>query len=390
LVALYPVQTRQDKLVLLCAVGAGLQTATNNSTMGTGKERVPIVFAPFSPGDSFRIYRLQRKGVVLDLQRALTQPHTPLWEAYLAFLTQQAMGQPTYVLYDPHDGEAFIQMRYRPHQAAADVTYLSPSLSENRNAAKAWSRLLDGACIEAASRGIQRVFANLTESSPEVDTFHQAGFMLYAGEDIYRSAHVEADRRHSDVPGLRPQHPEDWPAIQKLCVAITPQRVRQAEGGIAVATGWEKNCQRYVLPSKENEDLAAVLSLCMGGLAHWLRVLVHPDAQQGIETASGSNAAEDLIRWGLARLNGYSPRPVYCNVRQYESGVHAGLLVAGFEPLTTRVLMVKHTVAWVKTPSSELVPALKGSAEPVPPALRINGEPEFQTSKAGLAAKHDA
>jgi hypothetical protein len=376
--------------MLLCATGAGLQTAANNSTMGSGKERVRVVFASFSPGDSFRIYRLQRKGVVLDLQRGLTQPHTPLWEAYLAFLTQQAMGQPTYVLYDPHDGEAFVQVRYRPHQAAADVTYLSPSLDESRSAAKAWASLLDGACIEAASRGIQRVFANLADPSPEVDVFHQSGFMLYAGEDIYRLAHVETDLPQPDLPGVRAQRPEDWPAIQKLCVAITPQRVRQAEGGIAVATGWEKNCQRYVLPGQESEDLLAVLSLCTGGQAHWLRLLVHPDAQQGIAAGSRPDVAEDLLRWGLATLNGYSPRPVYCNVRQYESGMQAGLQAVGFEPYTTRVLMVKHTMAWVKTPLAELVPALKGSAEPVPPALRMNGEPEFQPSQGGLAARHDA
>jgi hypothetical protein len=354
------------------------------------KEEVRIVFAPFSPGDSFRIYRLQRKGVILDVQRRLTQPHAPLWEAYLAFFTQQAMGQPTYVLYDPHDGEAFIQVRYRPHQAAADVTFLAPSLSENRKAANAWARLLDGACLDAASRGIQRVFANLAESSPEVDLFHQAGFMLYAGEDIYRLAQLEAGRPPSDVPELRPQEPEDWPAIQKLCVTVTPQRVRQAEGGIAVATGWEKNCRRYVLPGKDGEDLAAMLNICAGGLAHWLRLLIHPDVQSGVGEDPWPNPAEDLIHWGLATLNGYSPRPVYCNVRQYESGVRAALQAAGFESYETRVLMVKHTMAWVKTPTPELVPTLKGSAEPVPPALRINGEAELHTSKGRLAAKHDA
>jgi hypothetical protein len=345
------------------------------------------VFAPFSPGDSFRIYRLQRKGIVLDLQRGLTQSHVPLWEATLAFLTQQAMGQPTYVVYDPHDGEAFIQIRYRPHQAAADVTYLSPSLTETRSAGKAWARLLDGACTDAASRGIQRVFANLGESSPGVDVFHQSGFMLYAGEDIYRLLYPQPAAPKRDLSALRPQCPEDWPAIQKLCVAITPQRVRQAEGGIAVLTGWDKNCERYVLPSPDGEDLLAVLSICTGGHAHWLRLLVHPDAQQGV---AWPNMATDLVAWALSSLVDQSPRPVYCNVRQYESGVQGGLQAAGFEALTTRVLMVKHTVAWVRPALAELVPALKGSAEAVPPPLRINGEADYQTSSRGLAARHDA
>ncbi len=341
------------------------------------------MFGPFSPGDSLRVYRLQRRGVSLDLQRGLTQPRNPLWEAYLAFFSQQAMGQPTYVLYDPHDGEAFIQVCYRPHQAAADVVYLAPSLSRDRRAANAWSRLLDGACIEAAGRGIQRVFANLPESGTEVDVFHQAGFTLYAGEEIYRLAHSRPLDQSEEVPALRRHRPGDWPLIQRLCVAITPQRVRQAEGGIILATGSSrgKNHQRYVLPGEGGDELMAALSISVGGLAHWLRVLVHPDAR---------GVAEALIHWGLATLADQPARPVYCNVRQYESGVRAALEAAGFEPYATRALTVKHTVAWIKAPAQEMVPTLKGSTEPLPPAYRINGEPEFQTPKGRLAAKRDA
>ncbi len=308
----------------------------------------------------------------------------------LAFFTQQAMGQPTYVLYDPHDGEAFIQVRYRPHQAAADVTYLAPSLDENRKAARAWAQLLDGACTEAASRGIQRVFANLAESSPEVDVFHQAGFIFYAVEDIYRLDPLEPAEQQAEVPGLRPQRPEDWPAIQKLCVAITPQGVRRAEGGIAVATSQEKNCQRYVLPAEDGDDLIAVLNICAGGMAHWLRVLVHPEVRQEVGTGSPMGLSETLIRSSLSKLNGYAPRPVYCNVRQYESGMQMGLQATGFELFTTRALTVKHTVAWVKTPASELVPALKSGVEAVPPAYRINGEAKLGTPNGRLAAKREA
>jgi hypothetical protein len=348
--------------------------------MRIGKDRVFNVLGPFSPGDSFRVYRLQRKGISLDLQRDMTQSHTPLWEAWLAFLTQQAMGQPTYVLYDPHDGEAFVQVRYRPHQAAADVAYLAPSLAENRRSASAWSRLLDGACVEAAGRGIQRVFANLPESGGEVDVFHQSGFTLYTGEEVYCLSQVPEGLTREQVPGLRPQSPDDWPAIQKLFVTTTPQRVRQTEGGIAVATGGG-NCRRYLLPNEKGKDVLAVLDLCGGGLAHWLRLLVHPDAQHW---------AEVLVRWGLERLDDRSGRPVYCNVRQYESGVRTALEDAGFEPFAVRALMVKHTLAWVRTPAQELATALKSGAEVAPPAYHINGEQEFQPPKGQLAAKREA
>jgi len=347
------------------------------------------VFGPFGVGDSLRIYRLQCKGISLNLQRGLTEPHAPLRDAWLAFLTQQAMGQPTYVLYDPHDGEAFIQIHHRPHQAAADVVYLAPSLVEERRAANAWLRLLDGACIEAAARGIQRVFANLPGSGAEVDAFHQAGFTLYAGEDIYRLSQSLTNESQGGSLALRLLHPEDWPATQKLCVAITPQRVRQAEGGIAIATGRGRNCRSYVLPGSSGDDLAAALTICSGKLAHWLRLLVHPDAQHAAD-GSPTQPSEALIRWGLAMLADQPAKPVYCNVRQYESGVRSGLEAAGFELYATRALMAKHTIAWIKTPAQEIVPALKSSAEPVPPAYRIHGEPDFQTPHGRLAAKRDA
>lgn len=340
------------------------------------------MFGPFSAGDSLRVYRLQRKGISLDLQRTLTQPYAPLREAWLAFVTQQAMGQPTYVLYDLRDGEGFIQVGYRPHQAAADVLFLSPALAEDGSrGARVWSRLLDGAGVEAAERGIQRVFVSLPESGTEMDVFHQAGFMLYAGEDLFCLAYPEEDSPKSSSLAPRLQRPEDWPAIQKLCVAITPQQIRQAEGGISVAARRERNCQRYVLPGENGDELAAVICLCVGGLGHWLRVLVHPDAQ---------GETEALIRWGVAKLASQATRPIYCNVRKYEGGVRASLQAVGFEPYATQALMVKHTVAWVKAPVQELVSALKSSAEPVPPAYRINGEPEFQTSNGRLAAEHDA
>jgi hypothetical protein len=326
------------------------------------------------------VYRLQRKGMSLDLQRGLTQPSTPLREAWLSFLSQQAMGRPTYVLYDFRDGEGFIQVRYRPHQAAAEVVFVAPAMEESSQAASVWPQLLDGACVEAAGRGIQRVFANLPESGDEVDLFQQAGFTLYAGEDIYRlagpPAHVEAE----GLPAMRSQRPEDWPAIQKLCVAITPQRVRQAEGGIAITAGRERNCQRHVLSGQDGDDLAAVLDIHTGVQAHWLRVLVHPDAR---------NVGDSLIRWALSTLAGQPAHPVYCNVRQHEGGVRVALEGAGFELYASRSLTVKHTLAWSKTPAPELAAVLASSAEAVPPAYRINGDPELKTSDGRLAAAQD-
>ena len=151
------------------AYAAVLPTAAENGKMEGGKDRSEVL-VPFSPGESLRVYRLQGKGLALDLERGLTEPNMPLREAWVAFLTQQAMGRATYVLYDAQYGEAFIQVQYRPHQAVADVAYMAPSLAScgHANAGRAWSRLLDGVSVEVAARGIQRLFASLPEAGPAV------------------------------------------------------------------------------------------------------------------------------------------------------------------------------------------------------------------------------
>jgi hypothetical protein len=267
-------------------------------------------------------------------------------------------------------------------------------LTEHQRAANAWAHLLDGACIEAARQGIQRVFGNLPAAGDEVDVFQRAGFTLYAEEDLYRLA-PEAGTGAEPLPALRPQRPEDWPALQKLCVAITPQRVRQAEGGIALTAGWEKNCRRYVLPAEEGGDLVAALTTCNGAAAHWLQVLVHPNLRyQGgsrSEKLSRQGLTKLLVHWGVAALAAQPVPFIYCSVRQYENGLREALQALGFEPIATWALMVRHTLAWVKAPAHEPVSALPSSAEAVPPAYRIDRDQELASPDGRLAAEtqHD-
>jgi len=329
------------------------------------------VFGPFSLSDSLRLYRLQHRGLSLDLVKSLTQPQQPLWQAWLALMSQHAMGQPAYVLYDPHDGEAFIQVAYRSHQAAADIAYVAPTLGANRRAANAWATLLEGTSREVAERGIQRLFASLPEGGPEVEPFCQVGFAPYAGEQIFRTAQA-GPFPGNELEGLvRAQQLDDLPALQRLGAAVVPQRVRQAEGGISLGPDKEGNHRHYVLPGKQRDEMAGMLTIATGGGGHWMRLLVHPEMR---------HLAKGLACWGLSLLAGQPPRPVYASVRTYESGVIPVLEELGFELVGDRVLLVKHTAAWVKAPAQELSPVLTGGASPVPPTYHMSGEPEVQAT----------
>jgi hypothetical protein len=133
-----------------------------------------------------------------------------------------------------------------------------------------------------------------------------------------------------------------------------------------------------VLSAESGEELVAALTLCLGRQASWLRLLVHPDSW---------HLAEQLIGGALTTLANQPPKPIYCNVRQYENGICQALEAKGFRLLAMRSLMVKHTVAWIKTPFSETVPALKSSAEAVPPAYRLEGTPESPGREGRLATE---
>lgn len=325
------------------------------------------MFGPFGLADSLRLYRLQHRGLSLDPVKSLTQPRQPLAQAWLALMSQHAMGQPAFVLYDPHDGEAFLQVEYRPMQAAADISYMAPALTENQRAANAWAALLEGTSVEMAERGIQRLFASLPEGGAEVDPFFQAGFAPYAGEQLFRLDRP-ASLPAGDLEGLiRAQRLEDLPALQRLSAAVIPQRVRQAEGGIWLAPDKGSNYRRYVVPGEQCDEMAGMLTIASGGSGHWMRVLVHPGVR---------HLAKSLITWGLAHVAAQPARPVIVSVRTYEGGIAPALEEIGFELQGERVLLVKHTAAWVKSAVQELVPALTGGARPVPPTYRMTGEPE--------------
>lgn len=337
------------------------------------------MFGPFSLGDSHRLYRLQHRGLALDPIKSLTQPRQPLAQAWLALMSQHAMGQPAFVLYDPHDGEAFVQVQYRTLQAAADIAYMAPALGENHRAARAWAALLEGTSVEMAERGIQRLFASLPEGGPEAEPFCQAGFAPYAGEQIFRLARA-APLLTAELEGrIRAQRLEDLPALQRLSAAVIPQRVRQAEGGIWLAPDKGGNCKRYVVPGKQSDEMVAMLTIASGGSGHWLRAIIHPEMR---------HLAKSLVSWGLALLAAPPAKPVVTSVRSYEAGMGPALEELGFEPGGERVLLVKHTAAWVKSATQELAPALPGGARPVPPTLRMTGEQECPPG--GLCSRHTA
>jgi hypothetical protein len=261
------------------------------------------------------------------------------------------------------------QARRRGRGDAWDLNYLA-ALSASSSHASApptcdvLLELLQYTLDAAVAHGIQRVFARVDDERPELELFGRAGFQRYARELSYwlpvssdasghshttRSAAAASDGAASDRDrlALRRWHRHDAWGLLRLYDATTPRRVQLAEclnsdefaqTHAAVGHGWslplaEPRVHAYV--HDRGVRLGGWLQLRHGRGAqpHRLWMMVHPE---------DAHLAGPLLRFGLRQLAGTQPRPVLCQVREYDGVVIDALRAAGFEHAGTRALLVRH------------------------------------------------
>jgi hypothetical protein len=291
------------------------------------------------------------------------------------------------------------QARPRPGGEAWDLSYLAALTNPGgRPPVTSLDEVLMGltqyALNVAISRGVQRLFARIEDDQPEIELFGKLGFQRYARELTYwlstpqdglaalaaRPAHASdvslekeelsialrsASADNQPIPGttstvgqdapppgppevpLRSWHRHDIWGLLRLYDASAPRRVQMAEcltskellytcaGG---ARGWS-------FPLLEPTTIACVhdrgvrlggwirLRLGRGSQPHQLWLMVHPD-----EPATPLA----LVHFGLRVLAKEGPRPVACQVREYDGTVANALRAAGFEHSNTHALLVRH------------------------------------------------
>jgi hypothetical protein len=337
----------------------------------------------FSLRDVLLVKQLQEEGVQLDVEGAILKPHTPLMAALAFHLPFDDIGASTYVLDAVEGGRrvrGFAQARERRSGVEGDVVYMAPALAKDDEAPAAWRRLLTYLCRMEGRRGVQRLFAKLPEEAEEeIEIFRRAGFGVYTQEYLFRldswSAATATQGRPRPVSGakvpsrgtipLRPRRAQDEWGLNRLYCQAAPRLVQQTEGLTegswdSSPVGWWRGGrdERYVWEVVEGE-IVGYLRLIGGRKGHWLKALLHHDAQ---------DRAAEFLRWGLALLADYPPRPVYCSVRGYEAGLQWALKRVGFQPYVTLFLLVKHTTAWAREPERRRVPALERGVEAAPTA----------------------
>ena len=312
--------------------------------------------------DLIAVKQLQSRGMQLDLERAVLWPHTPLHAALAPRLPYSMVSAETIVLHSA-SGRAramgFLQARERHGRPETDIVFIAPALDADEDAVSIWYRLLAECAQQIGARGGQRLFAQVSSGNGVEEVFRQAGFSSYAREDVYRLTDWPGNLSKSDW--LRHQRARDGWTLLRLYAQFTPRPVQIAEGmlspegqGGKMGDWWDQSSGSGHILEAENELVGAV-RVRRGSAAYWLRFWLHPQAQEQGET---------LVRGALSLLWAAPHRPIYCSVRDYESGLRNDLEAAGFKYLLTRSLLVKHTTVRAKEPLIKLMPALEKRPEP--------------------------
>ena len=313
--------------------------------------------------DLIAVQRLQARGMQLDLERSVLWPHTPLQAALTPRLPFSMVSAETIVAYpnNARRGRAagFLQLRGRRGRPEADIVFIAPSLDSDDDAVSIWYRLLAECAQMIGGRGGQRLFAQVSGGNGVEEVFRQAGFSAYAREDVYRLTDWPVNLTKGNT--LRHQRARDGWALLRLYAQFTPRPVQIAEGTLSpegqggkMGDWWDQSGGSGHILEAENE-LAGAVRVRRGSAAYWLRFWLHPQAQE---------QSEKLVRGALSLLWAAPRHPIYCSVRDYESGLRNELEAAGFQYLLTRSLLVKHTTVRAKESLLKLMPALEKRPEP--------------------------
>jgi hypothetical protein len=333
---------------------------------------VGVVVRRFNLADVLLVKRLQKQGACLDLETALLWSPAPLWVALTDYFSLNEARGSTFVVDDSFTGGAtqgFVQAWDRVDRLACDVICIAPSLGGSSAAFQVWYDLLEHLCLDKGERGMQRIFARLPEDEAGVDVFRQVGFSAYARRQIFHLERLPSDQHSSAGRLFRPLEKGDGWGVQQLRTSLTPRLVRQAEGEIkeerdfgGLLPWWKsRRAKEYVLA--EGDDIRAYLRIIVGEKAHWLRIMLRPEA---------TREAGQILSEALLMVSAYPSRPIYCGLREYEAGLRGALAELGFQPFASELLMVKQIAVRVSVPVGKLRTALEKPVETATPISKSN------------------
>ncbi len=324
----------------------------------------------------------------------IEEPRSPL-AALLSALLPITPNAYTWLCDDHWRLLGLAQARRRPGAQAWDLAYLAAITGASGQTPLADQddvllELLQYALNAAMMRGVHRFFARVEDERPELELFGKLGFQRYALELTYwlDSSHTGLERlgppattalaatptslpdttgsKHGSKNGskkprratprervlqpevpLRRWHRHDAWGLLRLYDACTPKRVQLAESltseefvhtRAAGGRTWflpllEPPCEAFICDRGVRLGGWLRLRHGRGSQPHMLSLMAHPE-DPGVSTA--------LLRFGLSVFACEAPRPVFAQVRDYETTVVDALRAAGFDHIGSHALLVRH------------------------------------------------
>ncbi len=307
---------------------------------------------PFDWRDLLLLQRLQGQGQILDYKRAGVDGIFPLRDALHNYLPLWGGARRTLVIAGKN---AFVQYICHKDSKRVRLTYLVPEPAQD---ADCWIDLLEQLTEAVGKQGMYHIVTEARHDGPELELLQRIGFGVFTRQVLCRRESPLLKSAPPPLAGLRPwRSTDDW-GLRLLHTNVVPQLAQQIEAPVADALAPSRWPQRLVL-ERDGEILACLVGR-VGRVGSALRLLINPQA---------SAHAEALIQHGLATLNRAPEQPVYCRVRRYANWLQAPLEACGFEPLTSTLLLVKHTVARVITPAWNRLPLVEGQTEMTTPIV---------------------
>ncbi len=294
---------------------------------------------PFTLRDLALVRRLTEHRISLYAESALADDLHPLRGALTSLV---GGGKTPTLIYKSDEREAtgFIQLLLHEDKHHGHILYLSPALeplsdgTQSSITSNLWLALVDKGVVEVGRLGVHSLVAEVDEHGPELPLLRQAGFAVYARQEIWRFDGLP--ETFDELPPAAHLLPylssDDWD-IQLLYANIVPRLVQLVEPAPP-----QMNGDGWVLRDEHNE-LVAFIHIHEGSEATWLRFFLHPGAEADAAAIVYATLSGEIQRRG---------QPLYCCVRRYEGWLPAALERSGFTILCSQAVLVKHTVHYAR------------------------------------------
>jgi hypothetical protein len=319
---------------------------------------------PFDWRDLSLLHRLRDRGLCLDSQQAHSQGPHALQHALLGALVPGGTAY-TLVARPRSKGEtpAIGQLIQRNSDALVRLSYITPieALEQTGGAG-----LLEALCQAAGARGARNLVAEVDEDSPAFVSLRQAGFAIYARQQIWRLAALPPAERGAEAGAMwRPETGADATAIHLLHLNVVPAMVQQIEPPPARGRG---------LVHWSEGELLGYMEIARGPLGIWAQPYFHPAAEK----------PDELLAGLMSRIGSRVDRPLSICVRSYQSWLNRPLERAGFERLGAQAVMVKRLAVGVRRPALVPLPALEGTRpEPTAPIAHLEKKAPAHSTERG-------